>query len=117
MSDLYVSWSEYHNLIETLAVKIYRDLWDFEQIVCIARGGLRVGDLLSRIYEKPLAILSGSSYSGCDGKIRGPLTFSEHLAMTTSSVGSKVLLVDDLVDSGQSLAEAVNWLKKIILTI
>ncbi|MGB3692322.1 MAG: phosphoribosyltransferase family protein [Spirulinaceae cyanobacterium] len=102
----------YHNLIETLAVKIHRDRWHFEQIVCLARGGLRVGDLLSRIYDKPLAILFASSYGGCNNKVRGQLAFSKHLAMTTPSVGSKVLLVDDLVDSGYSLAEGVNWLKE-----
>ena len=112
MSDLYVSWSEYHKLIETLAAKIHRDRWDFEQIVCLARGGLRIGDILSRIYDKPLAILFASSYDDCDSKTPGPLTFSQHLAMTTPNLGKRVLLVDDLVDSGRSLTETISWLKK-----
>ncbi|MCX7597172.1 MAG: phosphoribosyltransferase family protein, partial [Fischerella sp.] len=64
MPDLYVSWSDYHRKIEQLAAQIYQSGWQFNQIVCLARGGLRVGDILSRIYKQPLAILATSSYSG-----------------------------------------------------
>ncbi len=111
MPDLYISWSEYHQKIERLAAKIYEANWDFNQIVCIAKGGLRVGDLLSRLYRKPLAILSASSYGGPDNRVRGSITFSRHLAMTTDRLGSHVLLVDDLVDSGISLQETISWLE------
>lgn len=110
MSDLYVSWSEYHQKIERLAAKIYESNWDFNQIVCIAKGGLRIGDILCRIYQKPLAILVASSYGGQENRVRGTITFSRHLAMTSDYLGSRVLLVDDLVDSGISLRETINWL-------
>lgn len=112
MSDLYVSWSEYHQKIEQLAIKIHQANWNFNQIVCIAKGGLRVGDILCRIYDKPLAILAASSYRGLENRIRGSITFSHHLTMTTETLGSRVLLVDDLVDSGISLRESINWLKR-----
>ncbi len=109
MPDLYVSWSEYHQKIEQLALQIYQSSWDFSHIVCLARGGLRVGDILSRLYRKPLAILSATSYTG---KNRGAIKFSEHLSMTSNQLGNRVLLADDLVDSGISLREAVSWLKE-----
>jgi hypoxanthine phosphoribosyltransferase len=32
--------------------------------------------------------------------------------MTQANLGNKVLLVDDLVDSGNSLEGAINWLKE-----
>ncbi|UKO97948.1 phosphoribosyltransferase [Nostoc sp. UHCC 0870] len=110
MPDLYVSWSEYHYKIEQLAAQIYRSGWEFNQIVCLARGGLRVGDILSRIYQKPLAILATSSYSGPGKQERGNLSFSRHLTMTTETLGSRILLVDDLVDSGITLKETIPWL-------
>ncbi len=110
MPDLYISWSEYHQKIEQLAIKIYQSNWDFNHIVCIAKGGLRVGDLLCRLYRKPLAILSASSYTGPENRIRGSISFSRHLAMTNERLGSRILLVDDLVDSGISLRESINWL-------
>lgn len=112
MPDLFVSWSDYHRNIEQLAVKIYQSNWQFNQIVCLARGGLRVGDILSRIYNLPLAILSATSYGGQDSRIRGSLTFSSSLTMTTTGLGSHILLVDDLVDSGVTLEQAIIWLKQ-----
>ena len=111
MSDLYVSWSDYHQAIESLAAKIYHSGGQFNQIVCLARGGLRIGDLLSRIYDVPLAILSCSSYRGSEGRVRGEIKIANHLTMTAETLGSRLLLVDDLVDSGISLQESLSWLK------
>jgi hypoxanthine phosphoribosyltransferase len=105
VADLYVSWADYHRTIERLAMRVHVSEWRFNQIVCIARGGLRVGDILSRIFKLPLAIIFTSSYTGDTGTSRGELTVSEHLSMTTPELGDKVLLVDDLVDSGVTLAE------------
>ena len=59
---LYVSYDEYHNLIEKLAIKIHQSDWKFDTILCLARGGFRPGDILSRVFNKPLAIMSTSSY-------------------------------------------------------
>lgn len=106
MADLYVSWSDYHKTIERLAAQVHASGWRFNQIVCIARGGLRVGDTLSRIFDLPLAIISTQSYGGEGGAVRGELKIAEHLTMTTPALGDRVLLVDDLVDSGITL-EAV----------
>jgi uncharacterized protein len=112
MSDLYVSWSEYHQTIERLAAQIYQSNWEFDTILCLARGGLRVGDLLSRIYDKPLAILSVASYSGEGGRVRGKIEFADSITTTVASLGSRVLVADDLVDSGISLRETLGWLKQ-----
>lgn len=113
MSDLYVSWSEYYQNIERLAAKVYESQWEFNQIVCLARGGLRIGDTLSRIFDQPLAILATSSYRGGGGKTaRGTIVFSHDLTMTTANLGSHVLLVDDLVDSGVSLQKTLTWLDR-----
>lgn len=103
MPDLYVTWNDYHASIERLAAQVHDSGWPFEQIVCIARGGLRVGDVMSRIFKRPLAIIFTSSYTGGGGTERGELTVSEHMSMTTPTLGERVLLVDDLVDSGITL--------------
>jgi hypoxanthine phosphoribosyltransferase len=112
MPDLYVSWSDYHQKIEQLAVKIYESNWDFNQIICLAKGGLRVGDILARIYDLPLAILATSSYGGTGNQMRGSITFSLDLTKTTANLGSHVLLVDDLVDSGVTLEKTLTWLDR-----
>ncbi len=110
-TDLYVSWSDYYQAIEKLAIAIHQSGWQFNQIVCLAKGGLRIGDILCRIYDQPLAILSTSSYGGEGNRTRGAITFSRDLSMTTTNLGTHVLLVDDLVDSGQSLQRSIRWLK------
>jgi hypoxanthine phosphoribosyltransferase len=103
MADIYVSWDEYHRLIEKLAVKIDHSGWQFAQIVCLAKGGLRVGDILCRLFRQPLAILYAASYGGQNHQIRGELTISSNLAMIEPKLKSPLLLVDDLVDSGITL--------------
>lgn len=71
---LYVSYDEYHSLIEKLALKVHHSGWEFDTILCLARGGLRPGDILSRIFDKPLAIMSTSSYRAEAGTVQGHLT-------------------------------------------
>ncbi len=67
MKDLYVSWDEYNRLIEKLAIRIHDSGWQFDAIVCLARGGLRVGDVLSRVFDRPLGVLFTSSYREAAG--------------------------------------------------
>ena len=72
---------------------------------------MRVGDVFARIFDVPLAILSVESYKGEGVKNkRGAVTFSRDLAKTTPNIGSKVLLVDDLADSGITLKKSIDWL-------
>lgn len=110
MTDLNITWSEYHHKIENLAVKIYQSNWQFNQIVCLAKGGLRVGDILCRLYDKPLAILATASYGGKGNREQGKIKFAPHLT-SIQPLGDRILLVDDLVDSGVSLVESLQWLE------
>ena len=104
--SLHVSWEEYNALVERLALQVHESGWPFNQVICIARGGLRVGAVISRIFELPLAILSTHSYTAEGGMLRGQLVIAEHMTMTAPRLGERVLLVDDMVDSGHTL-EAV----------
>lgn len=109
--DLWVSWDEYHRAIETLAVRVYESGWRFDQVLCLARGGLRPGDVFSRIFDVPLAILSVSSYREEAGTLQGELDIAKHITLTKGALSGKVLLVDDLVDSGVTLAKIQAHLK------
>jgi len=110
--SLNVSWEQYNTLVERLALQVYESGWRFNQIICIARGGLRVGDVLSRIFELPLAILSTHSYTAEGGTLRGELVIAEHMTMTSPRLGDKVLLLDDMVDSGHTLEAVYKTLPK-----
>ena len=110
--DLWVSWEDYHHKIEQLAALIAQSQWSFDTILCIARGGLRVGDILSRIHNKPLGVLAAQSYGGpgAEKRDRGAVKLSASLAMVGDRLGPAVLLVDDLADSGQTLHETKQYL-------
>ena len=115
MSDLFVSWDDYHHAIERLAAKIQASGYQFDQIICLARGGLRVGDMLSRIFDQPLAVLATQSYfanADRSGDTQGDLTIGQHMAKVNQRLGEHILLVDDLVDSGKTMLEVVEHLRQ-----
>ena len=111
-NHLYVSYDEYHGLIEKLAIKIHQSGWEFDTILCLARGGLRPGDILSRIFNKPLAIMSTSSYRAEAGTVQGHLDIGRFIATPKGEIAGRVLLVDDLADSGVTLKAVVKMLKE-----
>jgi uncharacterized protein len=110
--DLWVSWVEYDQAIVALAQMIHESGWQFDQVLCLARGGLRPGDIFSRIFDVPLAILSTSSYREEAGKVQGALDIGRHITMTKGTLSGRVLLLDDLVDSGVTLERVQAHLKE-----
>lgn len=108
--DVCFSWEQYHRLIEHLALQVHHGDCSFDQIVALSRGGLRVGDALSRLYQRPLVVMAASSYGGDGDRSQGTLTLGTQLAYTCPSLGPRLLLVDDLADSGATLLAARHWL-------
>lgn len=94
---LKVNWEEYEQLIYKLYEKVKYE--PFDQILCIGRGGFLIGDILSRVCEKPLSVILASSYNG---KEQNHLRWSP-IANLQPILGT-VLLVDDMVDSGTTLS-------------
>ena len=107
---LRVSEVEYAALIESLARKVHQSAWSFDLVLCLARGGLRPGDVLSRIFDKPLAILSTSSYRAAAGTTQGGLRIAPQITCANGHVAGRVLLVDDMVDSGETMRGVAQWL-------
>ena len=108
---LYVSYDEYHNLIEKLAIKVHQSGWEFDTILCLARGGMRPGDILSRVFQKPLAIISTSSYRAEAGTKQGNLDIAKYITTPQGEIAGRVLLVDDLADSGYTLDAVIRMLR------
>ncbi|NYT66552.1 phosphoribosyltransferase [Alcaligenaceae bacterium] len=98
--DHWVSWDQYNRLIEQLALTVHESGWQFDKIVCLARGGVRVGDVLSRIYDIPLGILATSSYREAAGTEQGTLDIAQFITITRGTLDGRVLMVDDMVDTG-----------------
>jgi len=111
MKDLYVSWDEYNRLIEKLVVKVWDSHYEFDAVICLARGGLRVGDVFSRVFRKPLGVLFTSSYREKAGTVQSKLVISKHMSSANDLPMGNWLLVDDLADSGMTLEQVVPELK------
>ena len=112
LSDLYVTWDEYNRLIERLAVIVHDSGWQFDSIICLARGGLRVGDALSRIFDKPLGVMTTSSYRASGGTVQGNLKIGSQISAAEEVTRGRVLLADDLVDSGDTLQAVLPELRR-----
>jgi orotate phosphoribosyltransferase-like protein len=72
---------------------------------------MRPGDILSRIFDKPLAIMSTSSYRAEAGTVQGHLDIAHYITTPKGEIAGKVLLVDDLADSGHTLHKVVDMLR------
>ena len=65
MSDkLIISWEDYNNTVERLAVQIYDSGYKPTLLVGIMRGGAPMIDVLSRVFKLKCAYLAVESYSG-----------------------------------------------------
>lgn len=105
--ELKFSQAEYEKLIEQLAVKVAD--YPFDHILCLARGGLPIGDAFSRIFKKPLSILSTSAYKN---QRRQELNIGQHITGTDKLSGN-LLIVDDMVDSGHTMVNVVQTIQEM----
>ena len=61
MQHDHIDWNQYRDLCERLVARVGASGWEFDSLLCLARGGMRPGDIFSRVYSKPLAIMTTSS--------------------------------------------------------
>ncbi len=80
-------------------------------MVAVGGGGMRPGDILSRIFNVPLAIMSTSSYRAEAGMVQGHLDIAHYITTPKGQIAGKVLLVDDLADTGVTLQAVVERLR------
>lgn len=103
IAPLDVSWEQYNVSMLTLALKIRQSGYVPDQIVSIGRGGIPLGDALSRMFKKTMGVIMCSSYVGEGERQQSTLKIAENISITQRELSGKILLVDDLVDSGKTL--------------
>ena len=114
MSDkLVISFNEYVDIVEKLTVQVSKN-YKPTVLIGIMRGAAPIIDILSRILKLPTAYLVIQSYhgKGLEDK-QGDLTFARDLSSIAKNKDfQKILLVDDLSDTGLTLNKSIEWLKK-----
>ena len=110
---LIVSFNEYLDTVEKLAIDVNKSFKP-TVLVGIMRGGAQIIDILSRIFKLPTAYIVIQSYSGKGTEDKqGELIFAREISSIASKKDfEKVLLVDDLSDTGLTLNKSIDWLKK-----
>jgi hypoxanthine phosphoribosyltransferase len=108
---LYVSYDEYHNLIEKLALKVFQSGWQFDTILCLARGGMRPGDILSPHLQQTAGHHVHQLLPCRRGHGAGHLDIARFITTPKGEIAGRVLLVDDLADTGHTLKAVFEMLK------
>jgi uncharacterized protein len=103
-----LSWSEFDRKVQALARTIHAD-FKADAVVGIAHGGVFVGGALARVLELEFFPVRISRRSR-DHVQKRPKAASE---MPRELKGKKVLLVDDLASSGDTLELARSMLEKV----
>lgn len=85
-----ISWDEFEKLCVDLSERIKESNKKYDHIVCVARGGLLVGRLLSEILNIPLAVI----FARCDDN---KYIIKKQIS-TFVDIKGNVLLVDDVVE-------------------
>jgi len=114
MADkLIISFEEYLKTVEKLAVKIHQN-YKPTVLIGIMRGAAPIIDILSRIMKLPIAYIVIQSYSGKGMEDKqGQLMFAREISSLANNKDfSRVLLIDDLSDTGLTLNKSIEWLKK-----
>ena len=104
-----VSWREVEKLVDNIASRINKK---YNVIIGINRGGLVPSVLLSQVTKIRHGVTTIESYQG-HNKIK-KCKVSYHVSMIGNlDKKSKILLVDDIADSGHSLIEVMKILKSL----
>jgi hypoxanthine phosphoribosyltransferase len=108
---LIIDWKEYNLIVEKLAIQIYESGYKPTMLIGIMRGGSPIIDVLSRVFKLKCAYLAVESYSGKGTEDQqGELVFSREISSTVQDMGGRLLLCDDLSDTGVTLKKSINWL-------
>ncbi len=113
MADkLIINFDEYIKTVEKLAIKIHQN-YKPTVLVGIMRGAAPIIDILSRIMKLPIAYIVIQSYTGKGMEDQqGQLMFAREISSLASNKDfNKVLLIDDLSDTGLTLNKSIEWLK------
>ncbi len=109
---LIVDWKEYNLIVEKLAIQIHESGYKPTMLIGIMRGGAPIIDVLSRVFKLKCAYLAVESYSGKGTEDQqGELVFSREMSSTVQDMGGRLLLCDDLSDTGVTLKKSINWLR------
>lgn len=104
----YIGWAAYGKLVSDLAERISSSGRTFDLVVGIARGGIPVAMVISDRLGVKIDIINVKSYTGIAERKRPRIVST----LTEDVKEKRVLLVDDLVDEGDTMETVVSYLRR-----
>ena len=108
-NELTGSWEDYHRLIEHLALQLHNAQAPFDQIVALSRGGLRLGDALSRLFQRPLVVIAAIGSTIPILIVLTGLIYASSVFRIARSLGLEVM-VSDFVEAAKVRGEGLWWI-------
>jgi uncharacterized protein len=106
-----LTWNDFGSASRELALDVIRSGFEAEVVVAIARGGLLLaGGIAYALGLKSCGAVNAEFYTGVGTRLDTPILLPPFLD-AQSIDGKKVLLVDDVSDSGRTLAMVVTLLE------
>lgn len=106
-----LGWLEFGDAARHLASDVVQTGFVPDVVVAIARGGLLLGGAIAYALDvKSCGALNVEFYTGVDARLPEPVVLAP-LLDDASMRGKRVLLVDDVSDSGRTLAMSVEILR------
>jgi len=100
MNKWWYKWDEMRRDVNTLCRNITLDKFDPEVIVGLSRGGLTPGVMISHWMQKPFKPIKTS--------LRDFPEWEDYLPKATDE---RVLIVDDICDSGETFSKIADYIK------
>ena len=103
----YIGWPEYGELLERLARLVASAGVKYDLVIGIARGGLPVAMVVSDRLGAKVDFINVKSYTGVGARLRPKILTT----ITQEISGEQVLLVDDIVDEGDTMRTVTDYLR------
>ena len=106
-----LGWAEFGEAARELAREVVRSGWMPDLVVAVARGGLvPAGAVAYALGTKAMGTLNVEFYTGVAETLPEPVVLPP-LMDTSELPGRKVLVVDDVADSGRTLALVMDLIR------
>ena len=108
-----LTWDQFGHAAREIATEIYESGWMPDLVVAIARGGLLPAGAISyALGVKAIGTMNIEFYTDIAETLEAPVLIPP-LMDTSALCGHKVLVVDDIADSGKTLALVMQMVREL----
>jgi uncharacterized protein len=102
----YLGWPQYGELVNRLSESIASSGQHYDLVIGIARGGIPVAMVIADRLGSKVDFINVKSYTDIGERIKPKILTT----ITEAIAGKRVLLVDDLVDAGDTMETVTSYL-------